>query len=254
MKYLNRIFFSFFLLLLLGMSFFADSTFFYYDTGKPWQLQPFTHEDSLCVKYKNDYKILGKNRVLETEADSTKSIVEILVDAWGVPLEFSLMQEDFALFPKSKCLFAIHSRLANRNTHAEGVEFFNNFELSTYYFGGDSTEYDSRQYLHNRVKETVFCQKCSDEMMLAKLDSAIADTSVIQPRMLAWTTQTSRDGNREKLHRTLAGIAALMQKYPEMQFIVQGTHRPVLGTPETRRMYHTHWVPVVVQNGKNNSK
>lgn len=257
MKNLNKIIFSFFILVLLVMSFFSDSAFFFYGVDKPWQLEPFAHEDSLSLFYKNNYKILGKDRVIATEVDSTKAVTVILVDAWGVPLDSSLMKDDFDCFSKNNTLFALHPRLINRNTHAEGVELFNQYGNSTYFFGGDSTEYEGRNYIADRgFNEIIFCQNCGDEVMLAKLDSAIgatiADTSVTQPRMLAWTTQTSRDGNRENLHKTLAGIAKLTQKYPEMQFVIQGTHRPILGTPETRRMYHAHWVPVVIANSKKN--
>ncbi len=255
MKNLNQIAFAILLLILVFMSFFSSSTFFFYGVDKPWQLNPFVHEDSLCIQYKADYKILGRERVVSTEIDSLKSVVVILVDAWGVPLDPQKLQEDFVLFPKEKNTYALHPRLANRNTHAEGTEYFNNYEKSSYFFGGDSTEYEGRKFVRKRsFKETVFCQNCDDEVMLAKLDSAIADTSTAQPRMLAWTTQTSRDGNRENLHKTLAGIAELIKKYPEMQFVVQGTHRPILGTPETRRMYQAHWVPVVIQNGNDVSK
>lgn len=247
MKILNRILFGMILLGLLVMSIFSDSVYFFYSIDKPWQLEPFSHEDSLCQSYKDNYKILGKNRVVSTEVDLNRSVVVILVDAWGVPLDPAKMQEDFALFTKGNVVFALHPRLANRNTHAEGVEYFNNYENSSYFFGGDSTEYEGREFVRKRsFKETAFCQNCGDEVMLAMLDSAISDTSIFEPRFITWTTQTSRDGNRENLHKTLAGIAALINKHPEMQFVIQGTHRPILGTPETRRMYHAHWVPVVV--------
>jgi len=247
MKYANRIIFSFLLIVLFLLSVYSDSGFFFVGFDKPWQLQPIVHEDSLCSVYKEKYKQLGKSRVISTEVDSSRSTVVILIDAWGVPLNSVWLENDFGLFEEESTLFAVHTRLANRNTHAEGVEFRNNYDNSTYFFGGDSLEY-GRDTSISRLgfEKVVFCQNCGDEVMLVKLDSAIADTSISQPRMLAWTTQTSRDGNRENLHKTLAGIAKLAQKYPEMQFVIQGTHRPILGTPETRRMYHAHWVPVVV--------
>lgn len=249
MKILNRILFGMILLGLLVMSIFSDSVYFFYSIDKPWQLEPFAHEDSLCIQYKADYKILNRNRVTLKETDSLKSVVVILVDAWGVPLDPQKLQEDFILFPKEKSSFALHPRLANRNAHAEGVELRNHYESSVYFFGGDSLEYDRYNNIYDLgFKQADFCQNCSDDVMFAKLDSAIADTSVTQPRFIAWTTQTSRDGNRENLHKTLAGIASLAAKHPDMQFIVQGTHRPILGTPETRRLYHAHWVPVVVIN------
>lgn len=251
MKILNRVLFGSLLLGLLIMSIFSDSVYFFYGLDKPWQLEPFAHEDSLCAQYKADYKILNRNRVSLKETDSLKSVVVILVDAWGVPLDPQKLQEDFILFPKEKSSFALHPRLANRNTHAEGVEFRNFYDNSIYFFGGDSLEYGRNTSMTKLgFEEVVFCQNCVDEVMLAKLDSAItlfeADSAAAQPKMFAWTTQTSRDGDRKKLHETLAGIALIVQKHPEMQFVIQGTHRPILGSPETRRMYHAHWVPAVI--------
>ena len=81
--------------------------------------------------------------------------------------------------------------------------------------------------------------------MIAKLDSLIQESLF---RVYAWTTQDSRFGNRDKLHNTLQGLSGLAQKYPDIQFIVQGLHRPILGSPETRHAYKSHWVPAAILN------
>ena len=250
MKILNRVAFSCFVAGILLLSIFSDSPIFFVDIDKPWHLQPFVHEDSLCQMYKEHYKILVREPLISTEIDTARPVTVILVDAWGVPLDSSLMEADFEFFKNLPARFMMHKRLANRNTHAEGVELRNTYAHSTFFFGGDSLEYDRKQYIPKlNFDELVFCGVCSDEAMLAKLDSAILDSAGnAVPKMLAWTTGSARDGNRENLHRTLEGIANLAAKHPEMQFIVVGTHRPILGTPETRRMYHAHWVPAVVIN------
>ena len=67
-------------------------------------------------------------------------------------------------------------------------------------------------------------------------------------KRIALTTQDSRDGDRAKLHSTLRLIAEIARDYPNVQFIVQGTHRPTLGDPKIRRESFTHWVPAIVLN------
>ena len=95
----------------------------------------------------------------------------------------------------------------------------------------------------------LFCQKCPDSVMAAMLDSVLAAVAVdtTSPvKNVAWTTQDSRDGDRAKLHATLRLIAGVARKHPEARFIVQGTHRPILGDPKIRRESFAHWVPVVI--------
>lgn len=221
-----------------------------------WLLRPFAHEDSLCEGYKNKYKIDKDARPFQKTQQNFGRKTLILVDAWGVPLESSTLEEDFSFFEKLPHEFVIRKRLANRNVQAEFDELRNDFSNALFLFGGDSLEYGRKKYIPELgFNEVLFCQMCGDSVMLEKLDSAITeseklllDSSAVSSRMFAWTTQTSRDGNRENLHKTLAGIAELARKHPKMQFVIQGTHRPILGSPETRRMYHAHWVPVVLIN------
>ena len=43
-------------------------------------------------------------------------------------------------------------------------------------------------------------------------------------------------------------VADVARRHPEARFIVQGTHRPILGNPKIRRESYSHWVPAVVIN------
>ena len=79
--------------------------------------------------------------------DSSQVNVFILVDAWGVPVEETLLESDFSLFRDIPHKFALHQRLANRTKHAERVEFRNVVSGNIYLFGGDSTEYDRSTYI-----------------------------------------------------------------------------------------------------------
>lgn len=216
--------------------------------GKPWHLLPSVHEDSLSQEYLAQYRILDKKALRLRLYDSSRTNVYILVDAWGVPNQESVLGEEFAFFEKIPHAFALHQRLAARNKHAERVEFRDGPEYKMYLFGGDSLEYN-RPTLVSEIgyKKTLFCQNCGDGVMIAKIDSLLANDSL---QLIAWTTQSSRSGDKDSLHKSLKLIADFAEHHPDIQIIVQGTHRPVLCTPEVRNSYKYHWVPVVILNGK----
>ena len=231
--------FSTILLYVLGMDFLGRQ-------DKPWHLQPSVHEDSLSVTYTSRYNNYDKIRMIDQVGDPSKRKVLILVDAWGVPTDENLLTEDFFLFAEVPHKVGLHQRLANRTKHAELVEYRNNDTMGLFLFGGDSLEYDRKGYIPTLgYKEMLFCGSCSDSVMVLKLDSVLVDA---EKRVIAWTSQDSRLGDRDKLHSTLKRIAVLAKKYPDVQFIVQGAHRPILGMPEIRRMHKSHWVPVVILN------
>ncbi len=215
--------------------------------GKPWHLQPSVHEDSLSQEYLNQYLIRDGHPLIRNLFDSTRTNLFILVDAWGVPIQEMTLQKEFALFEKVSHKFALHQRLANRNTHAERVEFRNDISQGIYLFGGDSLEYNRQVYIREiGFEKTLFCQKCNDGVMLRKIDSLLQKDSF---RLVAWTTQSSRSGDKDSLYSSLKLIADFAEKHPEIRIVVQGTHRPILCTSNIRNQYKSHWVPVVVLNG-----
>ena len=216
--------------------------------GKPWHLQPSEHEDSLSQAYLNRYQILDFKSLHRQLLDSSRTNVFILVDAWGVPIQESVLREEFSYFEKIPHTFALHQRLANRDKHAERVEFRDVLEKKIYLFGGDSTEYMRNQYLRELgYEKLLFCYKCSDSLMISKIDSLLTNDSL---RFIAWTTQSSRTGDKDSLRSSLEQIAIFAQRHPDVQIVVQGTHRPTLGTPQTRNAHKSHWVPAVVLNKK----
>ena len=81
--------------------------------------------------------------------------------------------------------------------------------------------------------------------MLTKIDSLIKTDSL---QLIAWTTQSSRTGNKDSLNKSLALIANFAKSHPSERIVVQGSHRPILGSKETRNAYKSHWVPVVFLN------
>jgi len=243
-KALNPILFS---LLLLAM--FSLSVVFGFDflsKEGPWQLQPFTPENELPKVYEDSYKILDHHPVISNFKDTSKTTVVILVDAWGVSRDGMELPKDFSYFESLKHEFTIHKRLANRTKHAEKVECRHTANESIFLFGGDSLEYDRKSYMEELgFSHDLFCHECGESIMFNKLDSLINEKFY---EMIAMTVQSSRDGSVENLHGALQKIATIALKYPEVKFFVIGTHRPILGTPETRRKYCPYWVPAVILN------
>ena len=183
---------------------------------KPWHMQGAVHEDSLSQEYLHRYKILDKIPVaLQIERHKEKSVL-ILIDAWGVPFDEKKMAKEFAIFKEVSHKFAIHKRLKNVTAHAEKVEF-----------RADSLD------------SLVVVDR------LDGIDSLLVNSN---DKTIALTMHVSKDGSEENLRNVLNEIAGLIKKFPDVQFIVQGAHRPILGTPETRREYYAHWVPVVILN------
>lgn len=222
---------------------------------KPWHMQSVVDADSLTAEYVSRYELLDKKSLRSRLADSSRVTVAILVDAWGVPFDGNLLAEDFAIFKDLPRKAYLHHRLANRTRHAEFAELRIPGDSTrphdgVYLFGGDSLEYGRNLYIDSLgYGVRLFCQKCPDSLMAAMLDSvltAVAGDSASPVKNVAWTTQGSRDGDRAKLHTTLRLIADVARRHPEARFIVQGTHRPILGDPKIRRESFTHWVPAVI--------
>lgn len=222
---------------------------------KPWHMQPFIDEDSLTEEYISKYELIDRRKLIDPFADSSRVTVSILVDAWGVPFDESLLAEDFSIFKDLPHREFLHHRLANRTRHAEFAELRIPGDSTrphdgVYLFGGDSLEYGRNLYIDSLgYGVRLFCQKCPDSVMAATLDSVLAAVAVdttSPAKNVAWTTQNSRDGDRAKLHATLHLIADVARRHPEARFIVQGTHRPILGDPKIRRESFTHWVPAVM--------
>lgn len=222
---------------------------------KPWHMQPAIDAESLTEEYVSKYEQFDSRKLIGQFADSSRVIVSILVDAWGVPFEERLLAEDFAIFRDFAHREFLHRRLANRTRHAEFAELRIPGDSTrphdgAYLFGGDSLEYGRNLYMDSLgYGVRLFCQMCPDSVMAATLDSVLAavagdTTSVV--KYIAWTTQNSRDGDRAKLHATLRLIADVARRHPEARFIVQGTHRPILGDPKIRRESFTRWVPAVM--------
>lgn len=215
--------------------------------GKPWHLLPAVHEDSLSATYKGSYQIMGKTPLRATLLDTTKTNVFILIDAWGVPVDENILALDLKEFETLPRKFALHRRLANYTSHAEHAEFRNNFASNIFLFGGDSLQFNRREYIPALgFQNSIFCNNCGNNVIISKIDSVLLEPE--HPQFVAWTALASTIGEHNKIRQTLSQIADLAKRHPEVRFVVQGTHRPVLCGPETRNSYKAHWVPVAILN------
>lgn len=185
----------------------------------PWHLLPFG-ADSLSQHYKDRYQVLNEKPLASLLQDSAKPLVLILVDGWGVPYDECLLEADFQVIGGKFVSYAVHKRPFQTTSYAESIEYGANF------------------------KEGIILDS-EDSAGCAKIDSLI---SVGSMNRIAWTARGPREGYRDKLHKLLKALSELAGKHPDVRFIIQGTHRPILGTPEIRRMYLGPWVPAVFVN------
>lgn len=210
----------------------------------PWHMMPWKNQDSLSTEYLQKYEIQSDTVAFDLKENADR-IVFIQVDAWGLPFDESLLEEELSVFKNAKTF--IHWRKQNQTKQVELLELNNRSKSGVYFFGGDSLEYGRKAYIPDLgFVQMVLCQNCSDEIMASKLDSALSVENPVA--VVAWTTQSSRVGEITDIKISLKLIAELAKKHPDVKFVVQGTHRPILESPETRKKYYAHWVPVVVLN------
>ena len=244
MRKINLFFFSLFLAVLISLPIFCVDRYLSHP-DIPWQLVPF-NADSLSQRYKENYLQLKPDALVLKLQDSSKPLVMVIIDGWGVPYDESLLKKDFDFFAPLKASFATHKRLLQHTSHAENVEYKRGFKEGILLENGDSyvcARKSREQACH--FGQTLCCQDCNDLRAVDALDSLISTGSW---KKIAWTAHETREGDRDKLHDLLKELVALIDRYPDVQFVIQGAHRPLLGLPEVRRKYLAPWVPVVFVN------
>ena len=140
---------------------------------------------------------------------------------------------------------------------------------TSFFFGGDSTIQWRYKYIRNIGFQQAFWTDSvtSDRVMALKIDSLLsfsvcdsaADSTCVNRHFVAWTTRDTRfpisdDAKEterlyyERLFGTLQMVADLAKKHPEVRFVVQGDHEPILSPLEFQRKFYRRWVPFVVLN------
>ena len=241
---INLVLFASFCIVIMSFAYLFGSDFLG-KQEKPWHMQNDLQVDSLSAQYRAHHKIMGPQKVTCQIKDAEKRLI-VLIDSWGVPFDESTLNSEYTTFRDVPHMQALHYRYSNRTKHAEQVELRKGSSSAIYLFGGDTLEYGRREYVPELgYQEMVFCYHCSDSVMIIKIDSLLVDGNFAT---IAWTSQDSRYGDEIKLKKTLGNMASLAEKHPDVQIVVIGAHRPILGSPERRREFYAHWVPVVVLN------
>ena len=145
--------------------------------------------------------------------------------------------------------------------------------MTLFVYGGDSLVQMRNKYIRNvGFDETFFgisansgVEPRTDRESAALLDSllSVQDSAV---RFIAWTTLDTKfplpgfkDPYRidvaavdsvytECLAGTLQLVAGLAKKHPDVRFIVQGDHNPILSPLKFQEKFYKRWVPFVVLN------
>ena len=140
-------------------------------------------------------------------------------------------------------------------------------------YGGDSLVQMRNKYIRNvGFDETFFgisansgVEPRTDRESAALLDSllSVQDSAV---RFIAWTTLDTKfplqgfkdpykidvaavdSAYTERLAGTLQLVANLAKKHPDVRFIVQGDHNPILSPLKFQEKFYKRWVPFVVLN------
>lgn len=140
---------------------------------------------------------------------------------------------------------------------------------TSFFFGGDSTIQWRYKYIRNIGFQDVFWTNSAtaDVAMASKIDSLLStsacdltlDSACLNRHFIAWTTRDTRfpisdDAVEteklyyERLLGTLQMVADLAKKHPDVRFVVQGDHEPILSPLEFQRKFYRRWVPYVVLN------
>ena len=141
--------------------------------------------------------------------------------------------------------------------------------LTSFFFGGDSTIQWRYKYIRDIGFQEMFWTDSvtADNVVAAKIDSLlnapvcdpVTDSACVNRRFIAWTTRDTRfpvsddvaETERlyfERLFGTLQAVADLARKHPEVCFVVQGDHEPILAPLDFQRKFYRRWVPYVVLN------
>ena len=137
-------------------------------------------------------------------------------------------------------------------------------------YGGDSLEQMRNRYIRNTgfgeaLYGAVNGGPWSDRESAKLIDSLLSvQDSVL--RFIAWTSRDTKfplhgfkdpykidvaavnSAYTERLAGTLQLVANLAKKHPDVRFIVQGDHNPILSPIKFQEMFYKRWVPFVVLN------
>lgn len=244
------------------------------------------HENIVDRTYLSDgfrsrYNVTDSVTVTRYHIDTSRSNVVVLIESWGIPMDSVRFSEELGVFRKIVTDYGIHFRMYSRTRTAEREDLLDSAwrdstrhrdslfmpkrfaELgykTTFLFGGDSTIQWRYKYIRNVGFQNVIWtdSATSDAVMAENIDSLLNESDSTK-HFIAWTTRDTRfpisddPAECEKLYYerlfgTLRIIADLAKKHPDVRFIVQGDHEPILSPLEFQAKFYRRWVPYVVLN------
>ncbi len=234
----------------------------------------------LTDEFREKNKATDSVSVTRYYVDTTRSNVIILIESWGIPMDSNVFARELAVFDGVLKDRGIHFRMSSRTRTAERADLLDSAWRSpgrrdslympnrfaglgyqtSFFFGGDSTI----QWRCHYIKRIGFQQEfwtdsaTSDAVMASKIDSLLNQSDSLK-QFVAWTTRDTRfpisedvaEAEKlyyERLFGTLQIVADLAKKHPEVRFVVQGDHEPILSPLEFQRKFYRRWVPFVVLN------
>lgn len=241
----------------------------------------------LPKEFRIRYSATDSVTITKYHVDSARSNVVVLVESWGIPMDTVKFNEELAVFGGLLRKQGVHPRKFSRTYTAEHEDLLDSvwrdssglqdslfmprrFTVSahktTFLFGGDSTV----QWRHKYIRKIGFQNAiwmdsvAVDRVMAAKIDSLLnlkCDSleNCQNRQFIAWTTRDTRFPISddvaeveklyfERLFGTLLIIADLAKKHPDVRFVVQGDHEPILAPLEFQAKFYRRWVPFVILN------
>lgn len=227
------------------------------------------------------YNATDSITITKFHIDTSRSNVIILVESWGIPLDSAKFNEELTVFTGHLKNYGIHFRMYSRTRTAEREDLLDSVwrdstrrrdslfmpkrfaelgYITTFLFGSDSTTQWRYKYIRNiGFQNAIWMDSATaDIIMAAKIDSLLSLTDSAK-HFIAWTTRDTRFPisddpiETEKLYYkrlfgTLKLVANLAKKHPEVRFIVQGDHEPILSPLEFQAKFYRRWVPYVILN------
>ncbi|WP_407457002.1 hypothetical protein [Fibrobacter sp.] len=237
--------------------------------------------NNLTPEFKEMNNATDSVSVTRYYVDTTRSNVVVLVESWGIPMDSTLFKKELAVFDGILKERGIHFRMYSRTRTAEREDLLdsawkdsirrrdslfmpNRFASlgykTAFLFGGDSIMQWRYKYIHNiGFQETFWTDSATADIVMAEKIDSLLNQPDSAKQFIAWTTRDTRfpisddpaECERlyyERLFGALRIIADLAKKHPNVRFIVQGDHEPILSPLEFQAKFYRRWVPFVVLN------
>ena len=235
----------------------------------------------LTKEFQSQYKTTDSSTITKYHVDTSRSNVVILVESWGVPMDSVKLNKELAVFKGLIRDKGIHHRMYSRTRTAEREDQLDSIVRDSigrrdslfmpkrftqlgyrtlFLFGGDSTIQWRYKYIKNiGFQSTIWTDSAmADFVMMAKIDSLLNQPDSAK-QFIAWTTRDTRfpisndpvETEKlyyERLFGTLRLVADLAKMHPDVRFVVQGDHEPILSPLEFQASFYRRWVPYVVLN------